>query len=96
MVLFDALRVKIREDAVVRIKAIYGALGVLLDGTRDILGLWVECTEDARFWMKVFNNMKTRGVNDILIAFTMWPQGHARGTGHAGSPTRRFKSAPCT
>ena len=47
-------RVKIREDAVVRNKAIYLALGVLPDGTRDILGLWIEGTEGAKFWMKVF------------------------------------------
>ena len=70
VVFFDALRVKIREDAVVRNKAIYLALGVLPDGTRDILGLWIESTEGAKFWMKVFNDLKTRGVDDILIAVT--------------------------
>lgn len=70
VVFFDALRVKIREDAVVRNKAVYLALGVLPDGTRDILGLWIENTEGAKFWMKVFNDLKTRGVEDILIAVT--------------------------
>lgn len=70
VVFFDALRVKIREDAVVRNKAIYLALGVLPDGTRDILGLWIEGTEGAKFWMKVFNDLRTRGVGDILIAVT--------------------------
>ena len=70
VVFFDALRVKIREDAVVRNKAIYLALGVLPDGTRDILGLWIENTEGAKFWMKVFNDLKTRGVQDVLIAVT--------------------------
>jgi transposase-like protein len=70
VVFFDALRVKIREDAVVRNKAIYLALGVLPDGTRDILGLWIENTEGAKFWMKVFNDLKTRGVADVLIAVT--------------------------
>jgi putative transposase len=70
VVFFDALRVKIREDAVVRNKAIYLALGVLPDGTRDILGLWIEGTEGAKFWMKVFNDLRTRGVADILIAVT--------------------------
>ena len=70
VVFFDALRVKIREDAVVRNKAVYLALGVLPDGTRDILGLWIETTEGAKFWMKVFNDLKTRGVADILIAVT--------------------------
>ena len=70
VVFFDALRVKIREDAVVRNKAIYLALGVLPDGRRDILGLWIENTEGAKFWMKAFNDLKTRGVADILIAVT--------------------------
>jgi putative transposase len=70
VVFFDALRVKMREDAVVRNKAIYLALGVLPDGTREILGLWIEGTEGAKFWMKVFNDLKTRGVADVLIAVT--------------------------
>ena len=70
VVFFDAQRVKIREDAVVRSKCVYLALGVLTDGTRDILGLWIENTEGAKFWMKVFNDLKTRGCNDILIAVT--------------------------
>ncbi|MBL8419121.1 MAG: IS256 family transposase [Dechloromonas sp.] len=70
VVFFDALRVTIREDAVVRNKAIYLALGLLPDGTRDILGPWIENTEGAKFWMKVFNDLKTRGVADILIAVT--------------------------
>ena len=67
VVFFDALRVKIREDGVVRNKAVYLALGVLPDGTRDILGLWIETTEGAKFWMKVFNDLRTRGTQDILI-----------------------------
>ena len=70
VVFFDALRVKIREDAVVRNKAIYLALGVRPDGPRDSLGLWSEHTEGAKFWMKVVNDLTTRGVNDILIAVT--------------------------
>ena len=70
VVFFDALRVKIREDNVVRNKAVYLALGVRPDGSREILGLWIEATEGAKFWMKVFNDLKTRGVADILIAVT--------------------------
>jgi len=81
VVFFDALRVKIREDAVVRNKAIYLALGVLPDGTRDILGLWIEGTEGAKFWMKVFNDLKTRGVADILIAVTDGLKGMAEALG---------------
>ncbi|WP_312320420.1 IS256 family transposase [Stenotrophomonas sp.] len=70
VVFFDALRVKIRDEGLFRNKAIYLALGVLPDGTRDILGIWIENTEGAKFWMKVFNDLKTRGVEDILIAVT--------------------------
>jgi putative transposase len=70
MVFFDALRGKIREEGSVRSKAVYLALGILRDGTRDILGLWIENTEGAKFWIKVFSELKTRGVQDILIAVT--------------------------
>jgi len=68
VVFFDALRVKIRDDAVVRNKAVYLALAMLPDGTRDVLGIWIEQTEGAKFWLKVFNELRSRGVNDILIA----------------------------
>jgi len=70
VVFFDALRVKIRDEATVRSKAVYLALAVLPDGSRDILGLWIEQTEGAKFWMKVFTDLKTRGCRDILIAVT--------------------------
>ena len=70
VVMFDALRVKIREDGVVRSRAVYLALGVLANGSKDILGIWIEATEGAKFWMKVFNDLKTRGCQDILIAVT--------------------------
>jgi len=68
VIFFDALRVKIRDEGVVRNKAVYVALGVLPDGTREVLGLWIEQTEGAKFWLKVFNDLKTRGVQDVLIA----------------------------
>jgi transposase-like protein len=70
VVFVDALRVKIRDEGTVRSKAGYLALGVLADGTRDILGVWIEQTEGAKFWMKVFTALKTRGCHDILIAVT--------------------------
>ena len=70
VVFFDALRVKIRDESVVRSKAVYLALAVLPDGTRDILGIWIEQTEGAKFWLKVFNDLKTRGCADIIIAVT--------------------------
>ena len=70
VVFFDALRVKIRDEATVRSKAVYLALAILPDGSRDILGIWIEQTEGAKFWMKVFTDLKTRGCQDILIAVT--------------------------
>src|SRR6185436_16969727 len=81
VVFFDALRVKIREDNVVRSKAVYLALGVQSDGSREILGLWIENTEGAKFWMKVFNDLKTRGVQDVLIAVTDGLKGMAEALG---------------
>jgi putative transposase len=51
-------------------KAVYLALAILPDGTREILGLWIEQTEGAKFWMKVFTDLKARGCHDILIAVT--------------------------
>jgi len=70
VVFFDALRVKIRDEATVRSKAVYLALAILPDGSRDILGIWIEQTEGAKFWLKVFTDLKTRGCQDILIAVT--------------------------
>ena len=68
LVFFDALRVKIRDEGLVRNKAVYLALGVMADGTKDILGLWIETSEGAKFWLRVMNELKNRGIGDILIA----------------------------
>jgi putative transposase len=68
LVFFDAIRVKIRDEGFVRNKAVYIALGILPDGTKEILGIWIEQTEGAKFWMRVMNELKNRGVGDILIA----------------------------
>lgn len=68
VVIFDALRVKIRDEGVVRNKAVYLALGVTRAGSKEVLGLWIEQTEGARFWHRVMTELRSRGVNDILIA----------------------------
>jgi putative transposase len=68
LVFLDALRVKVRDEGTVRNKAVYVALGVRHDGTKDVLGLWIEQTEGAKFWLRVMNELKDRGVQDILIA----------------------------
>ena len=55
LVFFDAIRVKVRDEGVVRNKAVYVALGVRPDGTKEILGLWIEQTEGAKFWLRVMS-----------------------------------------
>ena len=68
LVFFDALRVKIRDEGLVRNKAVHVALGVRPDGAKEILGLWLEQNEGAKFWLRVMNELKNRGVEDILLA----------------------------
>jgi putative transposase len=68
LVFFDAIRVKIRDEGMVRNKAIHIALGVRADGGKEVLGLWLEQNEGAKFWLRVMNELKNRGVEDILLA----------------------------
>src|ERR1700757_799906 len=68
VIFFDALRVKIRDEGLVKNKAVYVALAFNGAGEKEVLGLWIEQTEGAKFWLKVVNELKVRGVNDILIA----------------------------
>src|SRR5689334_7642419 len=68
LVFFDAIRVKIRDEGTVRNKAVYVALGVRADGIKEVLGLWIEQTEGAKFWLRIMNELKNRGVEDVLIA----------------------------
>jgi putative transposase len=63
----DALVLKIREGGTVQRRACYLALGVTVEGERDVLGMWFQETEGAKFWMQVLNDLKQRGVQDILI-----------------------------
>lgn len=68
IVYFDALRLKIRDEGTVKNKAVYLALGIDVTGRKDVLGLWIEQSEGAKFWLRVFNDLKQRGVADVLIA----------------------------
>jgi putative transposase len=63
----DALIVKIRDGGAVRNKACYVAIGVNLDGERDVLGLWFQSNEGAKFWLQVLTELKQRGVRDVLV-----------------------------
>lgn len=68
LIFFDAIRIKVGDEGTVRNKAVYVALGVRADGTKEVLGLWIEQTEGAKFWLRVMNELKSRGVEDVLIA----------------------------
>ena len=68
IVYFDALRLKIRDGGTVKNKAVYLALGIERCGSKDVLGMWIEESEGAKFWLRVFNELRNRGLQDILIA----------------------------
>lgn len=68
IVYFDALRLKIRDGGTVKSKAVYLALGIDASGSKDVLGMWIEETEGAKFWLRVFNELRNRGLQDVLIA----------------------------
>jgi putative transposase len=68
IVYFDAIMVKMTEDRSVKTRACYLAVGVTLEGEREILGLWWQDTEGAKFWLAVLNDLHQRGVGDVLIA----------------------------
>ena len=68
IVYFDAIMVKVREDRAVQTRACYLAMGVTVEGDREILGIWWQQTEGAKFWLAVLNELHKRGVADVLIA----------------------------
>ena len=68
IVFFDALRVKIRDEGLVKNKAVYLAIGMRPSGHKEVLGMWIEQSEGAKFWLRVMNEIRSRGTQDILIA----------------------------
>ena len=68
IVYFDAVRAKVRDEGLVRNKAVYLGVGVTCAGRKEVPGLWIEHTEGARFWYTVMNELKVRGLQDVLIA----------------------------
>jgi len=68
IVFLDALVLNVRDDGKVAKKALYVALGINLEGKKELLGLWIDQAEGASFWLRVLNELKNRGVQDILIA----------------------------
>ena len=67
VVYLDALVVKIRDKGVVQNKAVYMAVGVGMDGAKDVLGMWIQQTEGAKFWLSILTELRNRGVQDVLI-----------------------------
>lgn len=67
VIFLDALVAKVRHEGVVRNKAAHLALGVDRDGCKQVLGIWIEANEGAKFWLRVMNELKTRGVQDVLV-----------------------------
>lgn len=67
IVYLDALMVSVRDGATVQKKAVYLAMGMTLEGRREVLGLWIQATEGARFWLQVLTELKNRGIEDIFF-----------------------------
>ena len=67
VVYLDAMVVKVRDKGVVQNKSVYLAVGVGLDGAKDVLGMWLQQTEGAKFWMAILTELRNRGVSDILV-----------------------------
>jgi putative transposase len=65
---FDAIHYPVRTDGIVKQRAVYIAIGIDLEGHRDVLGLWIGEAESSKFWLSIMNEIKNRGVRDILIA----------------------------
>ena len=68
MVFLDAIRIRTRDEGMVRNKAVHVVLGIRSDGSKEVLGLWTEQNEGAKFWLRVMNELRGRGLRDILIA----------------------------
>jgi len=68
IVYLDCIHVKVRDNGAVRVKAVYLALGIRLDGEKELLGIWIAQTEGAKFWLQVVTELKNRGVSDMFIA----------------------------
>ena len=64
----DAIHFKVKKDNSIVNKAAYAAIGVNIEGKKDVLGIWIGASESSKYWLLVLNELKNRGVKDILIA----------------------------
>ncbi len=67
VVFLDAIHFKVKQDGAIVNKAAYMVIGIDLDGNKDVLGIWIGENESSKFWLSVLSDLKTRGVQDILI-----------------------------
>ena len=68
IIFMDAIHFKVRKDNAIVSKAAYAVIGVNLEGKKDVLGIWIGASESSKYWLLVLNELKNRGINDILIA----------------------------
>src|SRR6202165_6295986 len=98
LVFFDAIRVKVRDEGFVRNKAIYIALGILPEGLKEVLGIWIEQTEGAKFWLRVMTEIRNRGNARCFDRGRGRPQGLSRsdqrGVSGNSESSARCRSAP--
>lgn len=94
IVFFDAIRVKIRDEGVVKNKAVYLAIGIRCSGHKEVLGVWIEQNEGAKFWLKVMTELKQRGTG-VLIAVVDGLKVFRRRSRRC-SPTHRYRPVSCT
>ena len=94
LVFFDAIGVKIRDEGFVRNKAAYITLGIRPDGTKEILGIWIEQSKGAKCWLRVMNELKHRGLGDILIAVVTGLKGFAEAINAFGERSRVHPRSP--
>ena len=66
-IFMDAIHYKVREDKQIIVKAAYVAIGVNMDGEKEVLGIWIGANESSKFWLSVLNDLKNRGIQDVLI-----------------------------
>ena len=91
MVILDAIHYNVRDNGIITKKAAYVAIGTDLEGKKDVLGIWLGASESSKYWLSVLNGLKSRGVQDILIASVDGLSGFVE-TINAAFPTRFIKS----
>jgi putative transposase len=94
VVFLDCMVLKIRDGGTVQRRACYLAMAIGMDGEREVLGMWFQANEGAKFWMQVLTDLKQRGVQDILIACVDGLKGSLRRSRRCSRP-RRYRPASC-